>query len=538
MEGNSIKIFQNLCKTFEMKIKLDRAKGEEISSEVLDNYEKYAIKIDNFFNEEFQKELKSLISPKSTLEEEKVRLEKLINLLEERLEKRSNLAGEYHEATGKYIKNLQLIVSESELNSKKERLELITKYLDTTNEIEEVTKEIEKFKEELTKEENRRDEFNDKNKEMEDELYSIFVTNINNSDYYRDIEEENLLNVLEEVTSKAKENKETLDITKESVESLLSSGISEEYKAYIDEANKNYTLWKDRELVLKIYKLVIDFKDNFEEILAKRNQINELLEERKNIGPSNLLNNFEKLMEEQGNLLNTEKELLDNIDNSISRITFKEERLEELGEAIKDPQMLVILSEYHINNDYDIPGALNETLPNKDEVVLKEHNPYGIVSIENYPPTLNVGLAKLKGASVRDKVNKKLNPDLNIPSDMPEIANANMPSVEVAPVNTVNPVGEVPSWQTANAVNSTMPEVNNVPPVDNQLNMGMPLPEVNSMPPVDNTPVVPSDNAVQNNSFWTPAEDQNGFPDINNKPNTTFDPGASNFSFPTMEGDN
>ena len=222
MEGNSIKIFQNLCKTFEMKIKLDRAKGEDISGEVLDNYEKYAIKIDNYFNEEFQKELKSLISPKTTLEEEKERLEKLINLLEDRLEKRSNLAGEYHEATGKYIKNLQLIVSETELKSKKERLELITKYLDTTNEIEEVTKEINKFKDELTKEETRRDEFNEKNKDMEDELYSVFVTNINNSEYYRDIEEENLLNVLEEVSNKAKENKETLEITKESVESLLS----------------------------------------------------------------------------------------------------------------------------------------------------------------------------------------------------------------------------------------------------------------------------------------------------------------------------
>ena len=83
MEGNSIKTFQNLCKIFEMKIKLDNAKGDGISEEAVDNYEKYAQKIDAYYNEEFQKRLKDLISPKTDLEEERERLEELIGLLEE-----------------------------------------------------------------------------------------------------------------------------------------------------------------------------------------------------------------------------------------------------------------------------------------------------------------------------------------------------------------------------------------------------------------------------------------------------------------------
>ena len=109
MEGNSIKTFENLCKIFEMRIKLDNVKGEKTSPEVSENYEKYAKKIDAFYNEEFQKELKCLISPENTLESEKERLEKLICLLEDRLAKRSHLVGEYYSTTGNYISGLQLI---------------------------------------------------------------------------------------------------------------------------------------------------------------------------------------------------------------------------------------------------------------------------------------------------------------------------------------------------------------------------------------------------------------------------------------------
>ena len=53
MEGNSIKSFENLCKIFEMRIKLDREKKVKTPSDILINYEKYAKKIDNIYNSSF-----------------------------------------------------------------------------------------------------------------------------------------------------------------------------------------------------------------------------------------------------------------------------------------------------------------------------------------------------------------------------------------------------------------------------------------------------------------------------------------------------
>ena len=45
MEGNSIKSFENLCKIFEMRIKLDKERNIKTPSDVIDNYEKQVRRI-------------------------------------------------------------------------------------------------------------------------------------------------------------------------------------------------------------------------------------------------------------------------------------------------------------------------------------------------------------------------------------------------------------------------------------------------------------------------------------------------------------
>ena len=539
MEGNSITTFQNLCKIFEMRIKLDNAKGVTTASDVIDNYEKYAQKIDTLYNEEFQGKLKNLISPCDTLESERERLEKLINLLEDRLSKRSSLVVDYHNATGKYIKNLQLIVSESELNNKKERLSHITKYLDTVKEIEDIKDSVSKLKDNLEEEENKKDEYLEKNKLLEDELYSAFVTSVGTDEYYGNIEEENILDILSDVSKKAKECKETLDITKESVESLLSSGMNDEYEAYIDEASKSYSLWKDREIILSIYKLVINFVEEFNDLLAKRKTINELFAERKTLNiNSNLLLSFEEVVSEQDRVLDNEKGILENIANYTSRIDFKEERLKELEEVIKEPEILAILGEYNIKSSDEnkittediilLNDDINPSFQDNEKVVVKEYNPYEIVSVDDYPLTLNVGLAKLKGASVRDKVNKKLNGD-DVLSDFHKVEN-NL-NIKEENDSTVNvSTGDNKDEQKSEETNKidVLSEIS-VPTEDKNIN-NIEMVESGSVP--TNTEV--------NNSFWIPVSDAKldtgEFPNIN-IPVTpdNMNMGEDNFGFPETD---
>lgn len=541
MEGNTIKTFENLCKIFEMRIRLDNAKGETVSSDIIDNYEKYAIKIDTIYNEEFQSKLKNLISPRNTLEEERERLEKLISLLEERLEKRSTLAGNFHKTTGKYIKNLQLIVSEKELNNKKERLFVISKYLDTTKEIEDIKSSVQKLKDELKEEETKKDEYEDKNKNLEDELYSSFVTSIENDEYYGNIEEERLEELLQEVTKKANDAKETLDITKESVSNLVSSGMDDEYESYIEEANKGFYLWKEREIVLSIYSAVINFEEEFIDLLKKRENINNLFNERKNIvlDKEDILIPFENVMENQNKILNDEKDILDNITNLTSRIDFKEERLEELEIVLKEPEVLALLDEFNLLPDAPIEvkeeTPLEYNIPSIDEPLVREINPYEIVSIDNYPPTLNIGLAKLKGVSVRDKVNKKLNPELNtLTQDVSNIDNI-IPNQEEQVNDSIDNISiNIPS----------VTPIDNVPVTENIINdNNIPEPVVLNEIPKSGTPVRDNEIKVPNNdSFWIPVSDskleQSEFPNINIPiTNDNLNKDEDNLGFPNMIND-
>lgn len=432
MEGNSITSFENLCKIFEMRIKLDKKKGVKTSLDVLSNFEKYSKKIDAIYNSEFQKELKSLISPAVTLEKEEERLKKLIKLLEERLDRRVELEDRFYNSTGKYITGLQVIVSESELAEKKSRLSIISNYLETSREIDNINESLNKLKTSLEEENEKKKEYEEKNKMMEDELYSSFIKIIKEDDYYRNIEDDEIDTKLDEIRGKVSETKETLDITRESVGSLINSGLKEDYTSYVEEAEKNYYNYKNKEIILKIYKLVIDFEDDFKLICSKREKINELIEEKKDlkddltIGIDDELLSFEKVLLIQIKTLDEEKEILENIANYTSRIKFKEERLEELNEINSSSETLPILREYGLVDTYDSVNV-EENLSQEDEsseivvpstydnmnIVQKVYNPYRIVEVKDYPKSLNIGLAKLKGESVREKVNKKLNPKEN-----------------------------------------------------------------------------------------------------------------------------
>lgn len=471
MEGNNVKSFENLCRIFEMRIKLDKEKNINTPNEVLENYEKYAKKIDNIYNEEFEKELRPLISPAQDIDKEKDRLEKLISIVTKRLDKRNDLEERYHSTTGEYILSLQTIVSDKELEDKKKRLDNITRYIDNNNEINSIKESIEELNHLLEEEEKKKEEYNEKNKIMEDDLYSEFTRIIKEDVSFENIDEDNIDEELASTIPLAKEYKETLDVTKDSINSLIENGIDDDYNSYIEEANKSYYLVKNKELLLKIYKLVLNIKTDFNEIFDKRDNLNNLLEERRslvknlNITDLNALSKFEDILFEQLKTINNEKEVLDNIANYNSRIEFKKSRLEQLEEDNEDAEILSILKEFNLVETYDNQEFTEETkieLP-EEKIEVEEINPYRIKEVVDAPYTLNLGLARLKGETVREKVNKKLNPPIEKVSPLPE---KEVPLWEVKPIeeNTKNNDPVVPTW---NAINPVEEQPNNITDKEN-----------------------------------------------------------------------
>lgn len=589
MEGNSLNSFENLCKIFETRIKLDKEKNIETPPDVLINYEKYSKKIDSIYNSKFEKEIKPLIVPAVTIEKEEERLGKLISLLKSRLEKREELENRFYLTTGRYIKGLQLVVSESEFEDKKNRLETITKYLDTRNEINTVNESISELKDKLSDEVAKQDEYIKKNKIMEDELYNTFKDVISNDDYLSKLNEDDIDTEIAMVIDKVKDNKETLDVTKDSVNSLMISGDNDDYASYIEDAERSYFTWKNRELLLKIYSLVVKFEDNYNDLFEKRDKINKIIRNRRSIKDNLTIevtdnfSSFEDVLKEQLDVLKNEKEVLENVSNYTNRISFKEERLSELEEANNSVEILSILREYGLIDTYDnkeeleeVPletPELEEDAKEEEEIFVKEINPYRIVDVIDYPKSLNIGLARLKGESVREKVNKKLNPTIKAPTfdDITnEIDNSKEEDKVIDTSNNdlvddkkldnegvkediVTPTWEAPKKEDIIKKDDTDIKVindDNIPVWGSNINTNInTVEEVNTSNgsvPIWNNTLDNNSNSTdtkildnkEDNAFWVPVSDSkldaNVFPSIDIPVNNGFNGTKDNFGFPDI----
>lgn len=589
MEGNSLNSFENLCKIFETRIKLDKEKNIETPPDVLINYEKYSKKIDSIYNSKFEKEIKPLIVPAVTIEKEEERLGKLISLLKSRLEKREELENRFYLTTGRYIKGLQLVVSESEFEDKKNRLETITKYLDTRNEINTVNESISELKDKLSDEVTKQDEYIKKNKIMEDELYNTFKDVISNDDYLSKLNEDDIDTEIAMVIDKVKDNKETLDVTKDSVNSLMISGDNDDYASYIEDAERSYFTWKNRELLLKVYSLVVKFEDNYNDLFEKRDKINKIVRNRRSIKDNLTIevtdnfSSFEDVLKEQLDVLKNEKEVLENVSNYTNRISFKEERLSELEEANNSVEILSILREYGLIDTYDnkeeleeVPletPELEEDAKEEEEIFVKEINPYRIVDVIDYPKSLNIGLARLKGESVREKVNKKLNPTIKAPTfdDITnEIDNSKEEDKVIDTSNNdlvddkkldnegvkediVTPTWDIPKKEDIIKKDDTDIKVindDNIPVWGSNINTNInTVEEVNTSNgsvPIWNNTLDNNSNSTdtkildnkEDNAFWVPVSDSkldaNVFPSIDIPVNNGFNGTKDNFGFPDI----
>lgn len=603
MEGNSLNSFENLCKIFETRIKLDKEKNIETPPDVLINYEKYSKKIDSIYNSKFEKEIKPLIVPAVTIEKEEERLGKLISLLKSRLEKREELENRFYLTTGRYIKGLQLVVSESEFEDKKNRLETITKYLDTRNEINTVNESISELKDKLSDEVANQDEYIKKNKIMEDELYNTFKDVISNDDYLSKLNEDDIDTEIAMVIDKVKDNKETLDVTKDSVNSLMISGDKDDYASYIEDAERSYFTWKNRELLLKIYSLVVKFEDNYNDLFEKRDKINKIIRNRRSIKDNLTIevtdnfSSFEDVLKDQLDVLKNEKEVLENVSNYTNRISFKEERLSELEEANNSVEILSILREYGLIDTYDNKEELEEVPletpeleedngDEEEEIFVKEINPYRIVDVIDYPKSLNIGLARLKGESVREKVNKKLNPTIKAPTfdditneidnskeedkaidtsnndlvDDKKLDNEGVKEDIVTPTwdipkkeEVVTPTWEAPKKEDIIKKDDTDIKVindNNIPVWGSNINTNInTVEEVNTSNgsvPIWNNTLDNNSNSTdtkildnkEDNAFWVPVSDSkldaNVFPSIDIPVNNGFNGTKDNFGFPDI----
>lgn len=441
---------QRLYDILKMNIKLARANNElsTITPETYKSFEEATRNIDEYNQQEYEKELSKLFNTTITLIEEKDRLEKLVELISKRIEERNKLLSEYEEITSKTLGGLSSSSEELELDTYKQRLANIKEYLENKKNIENIELELEHLNKELADSQEQKLKDEEKNYDLEDAIFIKFKNILLGSEENADIIDAIDVDFeIEKLAPKIDENRKTLDIFEKAFCNLAKSGISDEkeveYSTYVSDAKEAYYQLKEKEILLKLYKLICNTENEYSKLYNKREEIEKLLSYRMdlrrelNITKADLLVDFYKIIDEQESQIRLEKINIERISKTIDKIEFKEKKLESYKEANQKSGILAILQEYGIIETHDDaqetdaiiepvveevkeeppqvsfgdfrPIEVEESKSSEEEVM---YVPNAIKNVQDVPENINVSFVRNKANTVMRRVGKALGIDV------------------------------------------------------------------------------------------------------------------------------
>ena len=441
---------QRLYDILKMNIKLARANNElsTITPETYKSFEEATRNIDEYNQQEYEKELSQLFNTTITLIEEKDRLEKLVELISKRIEERNKLLSEYEEITSKTLGGLSSSSEELELDTYKQRLANIKEYLENKKNIENIELELEHLNKELADSQEQKLKDEEKNYDLEDAIFIKFKNILLGSEENADIIDAIDVDFeIEKLAPKIDENRKTLDIFEKAFCNLAKSGISDEkeveYSTYVSDAKEAYYQLKEKEILLKLYKLICNTENEYSKLYNKREEIEKLLSYRMdlrrelNITKADLLVDFYKIIDEQEIHIRLEKINIERISKTIDKIEFKEKKLESYKEANQKSGILAILQEYGIIETHDDaqetdaiiepvveevkedppqvsfgdfrPIEVEESKSSEEKVI---YVPNAIKNVQDVPENINVSFVRNKANTVMRRVGKALGIDV------------------------------------------------------------------------------------------------------------------------------
>ena len=356
--GNKIK--ENKYKILRMSLLLGNGEDRE---ETINNFEDAARDIDAMNDEVYIRELDNKFYDTLTLEDEEKKLAVLVDYIGGRADQRISLINDFANVTGFELTNLPPIKYYDRLDEYKNRLYYIREYLENTKKIETLNKEIEELESKLERTYANKEKAEERNQSDEKILLDKFKNIISRNSDFKDIDVDNIDNVLADVNVKVTESKKSLDIFNKSFSTLEEAGISyeeeQEYSSYVEGAKDSYYKNKEQEYLLTIYKLLISNESEYNKILYKRDTIHNILYERLNlrkelgIKENDVLADIYDLLDRQYKNIQNQKNDIDNIDILSRDINDKRDTVKELELDNQKVEILSLLKEFCIIDTYD-----------------------------------------------------------------------------------------------------------------------------------------------------------------------------------------
>lgn len=360
LDYTSRKIVQ-LQKQYDMLIKsLQYTDDKEEKNNIYDELNKLQQDIllttEEMYNEEYNK----LYEQKtSLLKEEKDRLISLIELIENR-RKYVTEQIEKHKQNVLLDFDVPKILGQDKLSEFQKRIKIIDKYRQNVRLKDKLIKEIDNIKENITKSETKI-KANDKiNKELETKMIEMLEKSFNAMEIYTYKEREEEINLaFNELTfakDKALQNIET-------AKTANNTTLIIECEKMLDSVKEEYNKYYEKKMLLNLLSMYDKNVSNYEQLLAKREEINNILSQ---ISNSDFYKLVSSEINKQYNTIKLEQQDLKTFDSLNNEKDTKERLLNEIEEENNSEEFSLVLNDL----------LKNEKLKHEQEVIEKRKKEY------------------------------------------------------------------------------------------------------------------------------------------------------------------
>jgi len=323
---------------------LNLVKTREEKNMIIKQLTKLENKIIELTNEIYEEEYQELVNKECGLiEEEQSRLNTLIELINQRLSYVEKRCNSHYQLTGESIDATD-VLGASTLDNLEDRIKIIDKYSKNIKFEKELQIEVESLTNKITLASEKIEINKSLNEELEKKLCDLL------SDSFEKLGMYDLFENKEEIEYAYYETEKSLTLAELNLETAKTSPINmlNECEQMLNEVKKDYTKYKEKINIIRLMEIFNKEVSDYEELLNKRKEINELL---RYIKDESFLEMVTETITKQYNTILMEQQDVNTYNDLIDE---KERKLEALNEITEE------------NNSERFQSVLEELIKNEN----------------------------------------------------------------------------------------------------------------------------------------------------------------------------
>lgn len=305
---------------------------------IINQLTKLEKKIIDLTNEIYEEEYHQLADKKTgLLDEEKARLSSLIELINQRItyiEKRNN---SHYQLTGEIV-DVEEVLGTNLLDTLEERLQIIEKYQKNIKTADILKEELISLSSKISLTKEKIDINDSLNQEMEKKMIKLLSESFENLGLYQ------MLDNKDGIEYAYYETEKNYNMARQNYESAKTSptNLLEECQEMMLECEKDYIKYKEKICILKLLEIYNREVINYDELLIKRKEMNELI---KNIKEPEIMNQIYETLSRQYETIMLEIEDVNTYNELVSEESSKREQLNQIEEENNSETFTEVLSE-------------------------------------------------------------------------------------------------------------------------------------------------------------------------------------------------